>query len=160
MGFAICWYESSETNILLAVYYSLDDCPIVKYFPCLESTWKEPWKIFNVFVCSNYLFLHVHFKFFIDFVTILLVLCFSFLVMRHVGSCCLTNNWTHTACIGRQSLNHWTNRKFLSIYLKKNFLTVTEMEHPFRHLSHLNYPFSELFFPFVHFWLTLFLVDI
>ena len=32
---------------------------------------------------------------------------------------CLTNNWTCTACIGRQSLNHWTTRKFLSIYLKK-----------------------------------------
>ena len=44
-------------------------------------------------------------------------LCFSFLITRYVRSYSPTRYWTHTLCIGRQILNHWTERKVPPISL-------------------------------------------
>ena len=50
------------------------------------------------------------FKVFIEFVTILLLLYggFFFLATSHVGFNSSTSDGTHTPCVGRQNLNHWT----------------------------------------------------
>ena len=39
------------------------------------------------------------------------VICFGFLVARYVGSKLPDRELTHTSCIGRWSLNHWTTRE-------------------------------------------------
>ena len=66
-------------------------------------------------------------KVFIEFVTILLLLCFGFLATRHMWDLSSpTRDRTRTPCTGRQSLNHWTAREvpwanmILSWKLKEN----------------------------------------
>ena len=39
------------------------------------------------------------------------VTCFGFLVVRYVGSKLPDRELTHTSCIGRWSLSHWTTRE-------------------------------------------------
>ena len=46
-------------------------------------------------------FMWTIFKIFIEFITILPVLCFVILAMNHVGSKFPTKDRTHTSCIGR-----------------------------------------------------------
>ena len=41
------------------------------------------------------------------------VFCFGFLSERHVESQLLTRDQTHTLCMGRQRLSHWTTGKSL-----------------------------------------------
>ena len=55
------------------------------------------------------------FQIFIEFVTILLLFCFGFLVSRHVGFTSPTRDWTQAPCIRWQSLNHWTSREVPAI---------------------------------------------
>ena len=79
--------------------------------------------------CSDILFIHLFFlpmflpsfhpfffflmwlilKVFIEFVTILLLFWFWSWGMWCLSS--LTRDWTHTPCIGRWNLNHWTTRE-------------------------------------------------
>ena len=69
-----------------------------------------------------------NFKVFIEFVTILLlfyVLVFWARGIRHLSS--QARDRTHTPCIGRRSLNHWTAREvtpcFLSVLVGPSFLS-------------------------------------
>ena len=58
------------------------------------------------------------FKVFIEFVTILLL--FYVLVFWPQGMWDLSSStwdWTHTHCIGRQSINHWTTREVPDSFL-------------------------------------------
>jgi len=74
---------------------------------------------------SCVLIIHFYIHIFNSLLTLLHYCLFYVLVFCSWGMwdhSCLTNNWTRTACNGRQSLNHWTTSKFLSIYLKKIFL--------------------------------------
>ena len=62
--------------------------------------------------CFSFLFMCTIFKVLIEFDTILLL--FYVLVSWPWGMwdlSCTTRDWTHTHCIGRQSLTHWTTRK-------------------------------------------------
>ena len=72
--------------------------------------------IYSFFQCSFHPSIHSFFflmwlilKVFIEFVTILLLFWFWSWGMWCLSS--LTRDWTHTPCIGRWNLNHWTTRE-------------------------------------------------
>ena len=64
------------------------------------------------------------FKVFIEFVTILLLFYVLFFWPQGVWDLSPpTRDRTHTPCIGRRSLNHWTAREVPSLIFKEKFFT-------------------------------------
>ena len=85
--------------------------------------------IINFIFCfwvSVFVFFNVdHFlKVFIEFVTILLLLCFGFLAMRDGDLCSLTRDRTHTSCIRRQAL---TTGPPMKVKVAQFFLTLCDL---------------------------------
>ena len=77
-----------------------------------------------LFIVLNFLMWTI-FKVFIEFVTILFVFCFGFWLQDTWDLSSLNRDWTHTPCIRRWSLNHWTARDspgFAFIGLSPHFL--------------------------------------
>ena len=77
---------------------------------------------FSIFFFLFFLFFPLRFfddcfKVFIEFVTILLVLCFAFCLQGMWDLSSPTRDWTCTPCSGRQSSNHWITREVFTFFL-------------------------------------------
>ena len=92
----------------LGVYFSLFLHPYLAQYLVWEGVTHLYWTHF----LKDYFLTRTIFKIFIEFVTILLL--FYVLVFWHWGMCDLspkTRDQTHTPCVGRWSLTHWTARE-------------------------------------------------
>ena len=74
---------------------------------------------FSLYILSNWEVYHIFCSLYWISYPIASVLCFGFMVTRHVGSYLPTRDRTHTLWIGRWSVNHWTAREVLIIYFLK-----------------------------------------
>ena len=83
---------------------------------------KPMWSDFRTcFFLSFFFLMWTILKVFIEFVTILLLPCvLNFWPWGMWKLSSQTRNWTHTSCIGRQSLNHWMAREEPRAHFKKS----------------------------------------
>ena len=107
---SLCDFFLSHTISSRKILYCIDSFTVnliyllhthKAFMMCLMASFKDFFKSLY-WICYN----------------IVSVLSFGFLAARQVGSSLWTKDRTHTPCIGRQSLNHWTAREVPWGYFK------------------------------------------